>query len=163
MNLALHQRAFYLLATIVKKEQQSIVNSSLPESSQSVNFNLLHNIVRMRTQSHVCENPISSSVKSTSILVILVSHNAYHIHALYSFLWNNYACLSIWTMPLPCNSPPFFIETSTLTASILEVHSSTTIARLLFPLTSSVTLLINVWNSICSLHLFRNITLCESN
>ncbi len=61
----------------------------MPESVKqpSVNFNLLHNIVRMRTQSLVCENPISSFVRSTSILIILVSHNVYQIHN--SFLWNN--------------------------------------------------------------------------
>ncbi len=36
----------------------------------------------------VCENPISSFVRSTSILIILVATcNAYHIHN--SFLWNN--------------------------------------------------------------------------
>ncbi len=33
IHLALHQSACYLLATRVKKEQQSIVSDSLPESS----------------------------------------------------------------------------------------------------------------------------------
>ncbi len=49
-----------------------------------MSINLLHNIVRMRTQSHMCENPF---VRSTLTLVILVSHNAYHIQN--SFLWNS--------------------------------------------------------------------------
>ncbi len=43
------------------------------------------------------------------------------------------------------------IKTSTLTASILEDHSSTTIDFCF----SSVTLLINVWNSICSFRITR--------
>ncbi len=65
---------------------------------------------------------------------------------------------------LPCNSPLFFKLfigqiLSTLTPSMLEDQSSNTVIinhhRLLFPLSSSVTLLINISNSICS---FRNIT-----
>ena len=52
------------------------------QKSPSVYFNLLHNnyIVRMRTQSHVCENPIIILCEVYIDLVILVSHNAYHIH-----------------------------------------------------------------------------------
>ncbi len=58
----------------------------------SVNFNLLHNNCAHAhslsdthvgvTQSHVCENLISSFVRSTAILVVLVSYNSYHIHNL---------------------------------------------------------------------------------
>ena len=51
----------------------------------SVNFNLFYN--NYIAHAHVCENPISSFVRSTSIPVILVSHNSYHIH---TFLCNNY-------------------------------------------------------------------------
>ncbi len=53
-DLALHQSACYLLATRVKKEQQTIFTAAIRD---------LHNNycadVRMRTQS-LCENPISA-------------------------------------------------------------------------------------------------------
>ncbi len=46
--------------------------------------------VRMRTQSHVCENPISSFVRSTSIL----HGNPQCLpHTQLFSLWNNYARL----------------------------------------------------------------------
>ncbi len=85
-DLALHQSACYLLATRVKKEQQSIVffTAAIRELQPLAQY------CALRTQSLVCENPISSFVRSTSILIILVSHNAYHAHIHNSFLWNNY-------------------------------------------------------------------------
>ncbi len=94
-----------------KKEQYS--QALQCQKQPFVNFNLLHNIVRMRTQSYVWK---SNFFFCTLILVILVSHNAYHIHN--SFLWNINARL---TMPLPCNS--FFYRLS-----------------MLLPYTSSITL-----------------------
>ncbi len=41
----------------------------------------------MRTQSHVCENPISAFSVRSHDLVILVSHNAYYVYIQNSFLW----------------------------------------------------------------------------
>ncbi len=56
------------------------------------NYSLEVGTYGLAVHAFVCENTISSFVRwSTSILIILVSHNAYYIHN--SFLWNNNARL----------------------------------------------------------------------
>ena len=61
-ELALHQSACYLLAIHACKSKKRAAKYIASAKKQPfMNFNLLHNIVRMRTQSHVCENPISFS------------------------------------------------------------------------------------------------------
>ncbi len=66
----------------------------------------------MRTQSHVCENP-----RSASILVILVSHNAYHVHTVQTLFSGilfsgiiNARLRSYRNMPLPYNLPMALTE-----------------------------------------------------
>ncbi len=61
------QRMTYSLAPkrllfVSYKSQKRAAKYSQLFKQPSVNFNLLHNIVRICTQSHVCENPISSLV-----------------------------------------------------------------------------------------------------
>ena len=80
----------------------------MPESIRE-HFILLYKIMRMHAHSVPRVWKSNLCLRSTSILVILyhISHNAYHIHN--SITINaRLEFISLRTMPLPCNSPPFF-------------------------------------------------------
>ncbi len=113
-ELALHQSACYLLATRVKKEQQTILHcqkAAIREPIYSmVNYSTIYLqcttiygeptsctiiIVRMRTRP-TCKIQFLLFVRSTRShhlvilvsLILVVSHNAY-VYIQNSFLWNN--------------------------------------------------------------------------
>ncbi len=128
----------YLLATRIKKEQQSIVNFSIPESSHLWTSTSCVIIAHAHSVPHVLISPFVRSA------LILVSHNAYHIHN--SFLWNN-ARLRIYFLQTIC----LVIHLELLHWLLLSMKINSVPITLFF-----CTLLLN-------LHLFRNITLCEAN
>ncbi len=104
---------------------------------------VIFNLFALCAYAHSVPRVQFSSSFVRSCMVILVRHNAYHIHTLFSGIIN--ARLRIYflqTMPLPCNSP-YYIYCFYPWRSFINHH------RLQFPLiSSSETLLLNVWNSI---------------
>ncbi len=143
-DLALHQSACYLLATTVKKEQQSIVFFTATKRSHPCNFNN-NIIVHMRTQSLVCENLL-----------------LWGLHRSWQFNPGKPQCMLKLSSLTHSNSFWAILIIYWQEMLLISFINSTTIDFCFhYFCSSSVTLLMNV--NLFIVHLFRNITLYKAN